>query len=89
MQLVLTPGEVTRSFDELFAGRETREEIARWASMLMHGFDDGSVRFEPASAEQRIKRALIFLSAVDMKLDEKTYLHSLEECREKSRELLL
>lgn len=66
-------------FNELLSGTKSREEIVEWAAFLMKLQDDNLLEYAPVTDEERIWNALVYLSGVDLKTDQSTYLHTPED----------
>ena len=79
MQIVLGIGEIRGMFDRLIRRDEPREEVAQFASTLLHKLDDGDLRYLEAADASRIRKALLFLTQADLLGDNHEYLFPLQE----------
>jgi hypothetical protein len=79
MQVVLGIGEVAGMFERIIRREEEREEVAQFASMLLHKLDNGELRYLDSADAGRIRRALLFLTQADLKADDHRYLYPLQE----------
>jgi hypothetical protein len=79
VQIVLGIGEVRGMFDRLIRRDEPREEVAQFASMLLHKLDQGDLRFLQEGDGRRMRRALVFLSQADLRQEDHSYLYPLQD----------
>ena len=71
----VTLGDIRKKFDALQSGGESREEVADFALRAMQADDAGTLEMEPVFSD-KIWKAIIYLSGVDLKDTPRTYLHS-------------
>lgn len=74
----VTLKDVNTAFDDLIHERKTHEEITDWAIKLQSIEGSGDLKYEPKSEEDIIWKAITYLSGVDLKDIDGTYLHSIE-----------
>lgn len=79
VQVVVGIGQVRDMFDHLIGRTESREDVARFASSLMHKLDAGELSFLDRSDAATIRRALNFLSQADLLVDEHHYRFTLQD----------
>lgn len=89
VQVVVGIGQVRDMFDRLIGRDEDREDVARFASTLMHKLDDNELRFLDSADAPRIRRALNFLSQADLLIDEHHYRFTLQDFIDERRSLRL
>ena len=77
----ITLDVIRQKFDALRDGTESREEIADFAARAMEADDAGSLEMEAAYAD-RIWKAIVYLSGVDLKDLPDRYLHSIYDFAE-------
>lgn len=78
----VSPSDVSAQFDALLSGRARPEQVEDWAASLMDAHARADLVFEPAADQQRLWRAIQYLSGVGLKLDARTYLHGADDHRE-------
>lgn len=67
--------EVMNILDKLISGELSREDVSDWAKKRQIAEDGGELEYEPASKEQEIWDAILYLEGVDLKDSPDTYLH--------------
>jgi hypothetical protein len=71
--------DVSQAFEDLLAGRRTREQVANWASSAQRAEDAGTLEYVPAADEGRIWSGILYLMGVDLKAEPASYLHNRED----------
>jgi hypothetical protein len=89
VQVVVGIGQVRDMFDRLIGLSESREDVAHFASSLMHKLDAGELTFMDSADAGRIRRALNFLSQADLLVDEHHFLFSVQDFITERAELRL
>ena len=89
VQVVVGIGQIRDMFDRLVGRSEDREDVARFASTLMHKLDAGELKFLDSADASRIRRGLNFLSQADLLIDAHHYRFTLQDFIEERRELRL
>jgi hypothetical protein len=79
--VIITRSDISKQFDALIDGTGSREDIDRWAETLMRAQDLGKLKFEPATDEDQLWRAITYLFGVGLKTSSSNYLHSVEDFR--------
>lgn len=74
--------EIINILDELIEGNLSREDASSWARDRQTAEDEGELEYEPASKEQIIWDAVLYLEGVDLKDGPDSYLHVVEDFRE-------
>ncbi|WP_160060594.1 hypothetical protein [Psychromonas sp. L1A2] len=67
--------EVINVLDNLISGKLSREDVSDWARKRQVAEDVGKLEYEPASKEQEIWDAILYLEGVDLKDGTNSYLH--------------
>ena len=88
MRILLGIGEVEGMFERLVTRADTREEVARLASMLLAREDNGVLEFLVPEQGSRIRRALLFLCGADLLVDDHNYLHTQDDIVAAQQDLL-
>ena len=70
--------EVNDVFEGLIQEKLSREDIALWASKRMFANDGDDLEFDPIEKRENIWEAVKFLTGVDLKDLDGSYLHSVE-----------
>ncbi len=80
--------EIREIFDDLIDERKPRENISDWAYIResVHDYDD--LEYDPPSEKSRIWEALLYLTGVDLKDIDGSYLHSIENFSEFRKSIL-
>lgn len=74
--------EVLGIFDDLISGNISREYASNWAEQRQGVEDSGNLEYEPATKEQKIWDAILYLEGVDLKDAPDSYLHTNEDFRD-------
>ena len=74
--------EVNQVFDRLIQGEDSREKTAFWASQRMFANDHDNLEFFPPRDKNLIWDAIKYLTGVDLKDLDGSYLHSVENFME-------
>jgi hemerythrin superfamily protein len=77
MELSLT--DVQNVFEDLIAGRISREDADRWAYARMQSFDSNDLLFHPKAEEELLWDAVQYLYGIDTKVSPDEYMHSIED----------
>ncbi|TCK36366.1 hypothetical protein B0G84_5363 [Paraburkholderia sp. BL8N3] len=72
---------VRRVFEEMLAGRMSREEADRWAYLVMQQEEAGTLIYLPSSDKERIWSGVTYLYGVDLMESPDEYLHTDEDIR--------
>lgn len=70
--------EIKEAFVSLIKEDKSREEIATWAQKLQFAEDDGNLEYIPPNEEDKIWDGIEYLTGVDLKDIDGSYLHSVE-----------
>ena len=70
--------EVMKAFDDLIEEKKSREEIASWALKIQIAEDAGDLKYDPTTEESKIWEGISYLTGVDLKDIDGSYLHSIE-----------
>lgn len=76
MKVSLEEGK--KALDELIQEEVSREEIASWASIRQQAEDTDELEYDPSYEEKRIWEVISYLTGVDLKNIDGSYLHSNE-----------
>ena len=71
----VTLQDIQQRFDALIEGTESREDVAEFAGLAMRADDARSLEIE-YKFEDRIWKAILFLSGVDLQYEPGRYLYS-------------
>ena len=74
--------EIINILDELIEDKLSREDASDWAKKRQFAEDNGELEYEPASKEQLIWDAVLYLEGVDLKDGPSSYLHVVDDFRE-------
>lgn len=83
----VTLAEIIEKFDALVTESESREAIANFAMQALRAYDSDSLDVEPASSAPTIWEALTYLCGVDLRVEPKIYLHSVQDFCEYRKKL--
>ena len=70
--------EVKKIFNFLVMEKASREEVASWALKRQQAEDLDTLEYEPACEEDRIWETISYLTGVDLKDSDGSYLHSID-----------
>ena len=70
--------DIDQIFDHLIQGKESREQVALWASRRMFANDREELEFVPTKDRALIWRAIKYLTGVDLRDLDGSYFHSIE-----------
>lgn len=82
----ITLQDIQDKFDALNSGAQSREEVAEYASRAMEADDAGALEMEKPASD-KIWKAILYLSGVDLKDNPDTYLHTKSDFVEARRGL--
>jgi hypothetical protein len=85
----VTLDEIKTKFKQLINKELSREAVSNWAIELRRSEDDGQLEYIPTHEEQRIWRAISYLTGVDLLDMDGSYLHSIENYIDFRNELRL
>jgi hypothetical protein len=79
---------VRRVFEDVLAGRITREQADRWAYTVVQQEEAGTLVYSPAADKERIWSGVMYLYGVDILESPGEYLHSDDDIRTAMKEKL-
>jgi hypothetical protein len=79
---------VRRVFEDVLAGRMTREQADRWAYTVVQQEEAGTLVYSPAADKERIWSGVMYLYGVDIMESSGEYLHSDDDIRTAMKEKL-
>ncbi len=79
-KLIVSIYKIETLFEDLINQNRSREEIAGWALEALYAEDRRELIYEPKEEEDKIWKAIIYLTGVDLLVNEEgCYLHSLDD----------
>lgn len=68
--------DIKQAFDFLIEEKKSREELSNWAIKLQFANDNDDLEYDPPSEEAKIWDGIEYLTGVDLKDINGSYLHS-------------
>ncbi len=78
--------EIEKIFDDLIKEKILREEASNWARTRLFAHDNEDLEYHPASDKKKILRSIKYLIGVDLKDLDGSYLHSISNFIEFTKE---
>ena len=75
----LSRDDIQEVFQDLIAGRISREDADRWAYARMQAFDSDDLSFSPKADEELLWDAVQYLYGIDTKVSPEEYMHSIDD----------
>ncbi len=76
--LKISVSELRQVFDSLIKEEKSREEVAAWALKFQLAEDENDLQYDPPNEEDKIWDGIQYLTGVDLKNIDGSYLHSLK-----------
>ncbi len=74
-RVVVSLDDIRRVFGDLLSSRKSREGIAKWASAILTKNDRNELILFPVIDRQRIWKAIVYLTGVDLMDSPSSYFH--------------
>lgn len=85
----VTLEEIKQVFDDLITEKKSREELSNWALIRQAAEDREDLEYDPLNQEEKIWKAISYLTGVDLLDFDGEYLHSIENFIDFKNELNL